>query len=323
MALHERQICVPYKPRNLEPTRVEGFRKTDASNLPRYHFGRMTSNSRYTAIGLRWASSFHGKGETAFGVEVQWHSTPRTQRGEMDSCSITLFPRPNPRSTAIFAVAKAHNLPLKIIYADKDDPEAHAALCEINPLGQVPTFVGSDGHVLTECIPTALYCSTRRDYYDIIKWMSFSNSDMLPCIGACILPLIGRQQVVRQNGEDSLRALHKHWTIFDNHLKTHQYLVGNDFTIADFFVVGLLGGAFRVFHKILHAEYKAMTRWFYEVYNIPMYKDVAGEIQLMDLPVPTLPPNERDSAVEKGAQMPLNSSIEKHGEMQEVATAAA
>ena len=67
--------------------------------------------------------------------------------------------QPNPRSTAILAIAKAHGLELDIIYADRDSKENHQKLLEINSLGQVPVFVGADGYVLTECIPIALYCT--------------------------------------------------------------------------------------------------------------------------------------------------------------------
>lgn len=65
--------------------------------------------------------------------------------------------KPNPRSTAILAIAKANGLHLDIIYAEKDKKDAFEALCKINPLAQVPTFVGADGYVLTECIAIALY----------------------------------------------------------------------------------------------------------------------------------------------------------------------
>jgi hypothetical protein len=54
-------------------------------------------------------------------------------------------------------MAKAHGLHLDVIYADKDDKESYEELLKYNPLGRVPTFVGSDGYVLTECIPITLY----------------------------------------------------------------------------------------------------------------------------------------------------------------------
>lgn len=65
--------------------------------------------------------------------------------------------KPNPRSTAILAVTKAYGLHLDIVYAEKSNKEAYDKLCQYNPLGQVPTFVGSDGYVLTKCIAIALY----------------------------------------------------------------------------------------------------------------------------------------------------------------------
>ena len=53
---------------------------------------------------------------------------------------------------------------------------------------------------------TTLLGSTRRDYHDIIRWMSMANSDMLPAIGGVILPLIGRHLAVRKNKEDCIWA---------------------------------------------------------------------------------------------------------------------
>ena len=68
----------------------------------------------------------------------------------------------NPRTTAIRAIAKANHLHLDIIYAEKDYTDAYEALLKVNPLGQVPTFVGADGYVLTECVAVALYSACER-----------------------------------------------------------------------------------------------------------------------------------------------------------------
>ena len=140
--------------------------------------------------------------------------------------------------------------------------------------------------------------SSRRDYFNILKWMSFANSEFIPSIGGCILPLIGRRQQIRSNGEDCLRAMHLNCKLTDNHLKTSRYLVGERLTIADFFMVGLITGAFMVFHKVLKPEYPSLTRWFHDVYHEPMYKEVAGDILLLDLPYPTLPAEESASTTD-------------------------
>lgn len=138
--------------------------------------------------------------------------------------------------------------------------------------------------------------------------MSFANSELLPSIGGCILPLIGRRQVIRTNIDDSLRSLHKNFRLTDNHLVTNKYLIGEQLTIADFFTVSMLFGAFMVFHEVLQRDYRAITRWFYEVYDMPMYKDVAGDLPLLELPYPTLPAAEVDLVEEKPIRPPQATS---------------
>lgn len=61
----------------------------------------------------------------------------------------------NPRTTAILAVAKANNVDLEVVEADTVSPSAD--FVKANPLAKVPTFVGSDGYVLTESMAIAIY----------------------------------------------------------------------------------------------------------------------------------------------------------------------
>ena len=119
--------------------------------------------------------------------------------------------------------------------------------------------------------------------------MSLVNSDMMPAVGGLILPLIGRHLAVRKNTEDCLRAFYKDCKLLDNHLQKNKYLVGDQPTLADFFTVGLLMFAFMVFHKVLSADYPRLWEWFNKVYEIPMFKEVAGDLHLLNLPFPTLP----------------------------------
>lgn len=118
--------------------------------------------------------------------------------------------------------------------------------------------------------------------------MSLANSDLLPAVGGVILPLIGRHMVVRKNSQDCLRAFYADCRLLDSHLQKNKYLVGGQLTLADFFTVGMLVFPFMIFHKVLHAEYRRLAEWFHEVYEIPMFKDIAGELHLLDLPIPTL-----------------------------------
>ena len=61
----------------------------------------------------------------------------------------------NPRTVGILAVAKANKIDLDVVTVDTANPPAE--YLAYNKLGKVPTFVGSDGYVLSECIAIAIY----------------------------------------------------------------------------------------------------------------------------------------------------------------------
>lgn len=61
----------------------------------------------------------------------------------------------NARSTALLAIAKEYNLDIELV--ETRPPNITADYLKLNPLGRVPTFVGSNGFVLTESIAIAIY----------------------------------------------------------------------------------------------------------------------------------------------------------------------
>jgi len=130
--------------------------------------------------------------------------------------------------------------------------------------------------------------------------MSFANSDFLLSIGGCILPLIGRTAFIRANSDDSLVALHQHCKHTDDHLKANKYLIGEQLTIADYFMAGALIGAYMVLHKVIQPKYPHMTRWFREIYSTVL-KDVVGDLVLLDLPATSLPATEGNMTCEEKA----------------------
>jgi elongation factor 1-gamma len=142
--------------------------------------------------------------------------------------------------------------------------------------------------VTSQSDTTTLLGSTRRDYYNILKWLSLANSDLLPAIGGVILPLLGLHQAVKKDTQDCLRAFHADCKVLDAQLRQSKYLVGEQVTLADLFTVGTLVFGVMVFHKMLKVEYPRLFEWFNEVYELPMFKAVAGELRLLDIPFPTL-----------------------------------
>jgi elongation factor 1-gamma len=135
---------------------------------------------------------------------------------------------------------------------------------------------------------STLLGATRRDYYDIIRWMSFANGDLLPAIGGCLLPLIGRRQIIVQDSNDSIRALRDRCGLIEQHLHGQQFLVAEQLTLADLFVFGMLTGAYVAWNKTMEVEYPEVSRWFYAIAERPMVKGVTGQLAQYHLPFPTL-----------------------------------
>jgi elongation factor 1-gamma len=119
--------------------------------------------------------------------------------------------------------------------------------------------------------------------------MSFANSELLPNIGGILLPLLGRHQIVRTNADDCLRGFHADCRRLEDHFSTRKYLVAEQLTVADLFTVGTMIFAVKVFHPVLYAKYPNMMEWFMRVYEEPMFKEIVGELELLDVPYPTLP----------------------------------
>ncbi|KAL4917404.1 glutathione S-transferase [Aspergillus aurantiobrunneus] len=213
-----------------------------------------------------------------------------------------LYTRPfNPRSLAILAMAKANNLALEVktITSSKDAPEEYL---QLNPLGKIPTFVGSDGYVLTESIAIAVYVTSqdeettllgasKKDYSSILRWMAFGITECLPALGGWFNPLIGRApfipEAIKKSKEDTLFRLR----MLDDHLHDRTYLVGESLSLADLFVLGVVQGAFRFFlDPAWRSEHAAVSRWFEHVHSLPIVVDIAGPPVMAEIEMPIAPP---------------------------------
>ncbi|KAI5918059.1 hypothetical protein F4810DRAFT_693787 [Camillea tinctor] len=200
----------------------------------------------------------------------------------------------NPRTTAILAVAKANGLDLEFVEVDpsKPTPEFLAA----NPLAKIPTFVGSDGYVLTECMAIAIYLTsqnekttllgkTKQDYASILKWMSYFNTEVLPKLSDWYRPLLGQVNYNKKNVEDAAKASAKVIAVVEKHLTKHTYLVGERVTLADLFAASIISRGFQYFFdKKWRSENPNVSRWYETVYNQPIYTEVAKPFELLDAP---------------------------------------
>ncbi|KAL2135342.1 hypothetical protein VTI74DRAFT_8868 [Chaetomium olivicolor] len=226
----------------------------------------------------------------------------------------------NPRSTAIRAVAKANNLELEEVETDTTKPTEE--FLKANPLHKVPTFVGADGFVLTECIAIAVYVTsqnekttllgkTKQDYASILRWMSFFNSEVLPKIGGWIRPLLGKDPYNKKSVEDSEKAALRAISVVEAHLRDNTYLVGERITLADIFATGIIARGFEfVFGKEWREQNPNVSRWYSTVYNQPIYSAVAPEFSLLDTPKLTNVPPKKPEQPKKEAPKPAPAAAQ-------------
>lgn len=200
----------------------------------------------------------------------------------------------NPRTTAILAVAKANGLDLESVTVDTTNPTPE--YLKLNKLGKVPTFEGSDGYVLSECMAIAIYLTsqnekttllgkTKQDYASILKWMSFFNTEVLPKLGAWYRPLLGWDQYNKKSVEENQKAAELAVSVVEAHLLNNTFLVGERLTLADLFATSIIARGFEFFYdKAWRAEHPNVTRWYSTVHNQDIYSAVAPTFELLDAP---------------------------------------
>jgi len=207
----------------------------------------------------------------------------------------------NARTTVLLAIAKENKLDIEFVEIDLSKGVS-AEYQKLNPLKKVPTFQAPNGWVLTEVIAIAIYFTsqnekttllgkTKQDYAQIVRWMSFVNSEVLPNLGNWFRPLTGRDPYNKKNVEDAKRVTLEAIAVLETHLLTSTYFVGERITLADLFAASLLSRGFQyTFDKEWRGQYPAITRWFETITNQPVWKAVVPEVIMIDEAVKYTPP---------------------------------
>ena len=85
-------------------------------------------------------------------------------------------------------MAKANNLDLETVVVDTTNPTPE--YLKYNKLGKVPTFVGADGYVLSECMAIAIYGTFPNPAADILPVGAFSFVEASSRLSVCwLLPV--------------------------------------------------------------------------------------------------------------------------------------
>ncbi|KAH8806001.1 elongation factor 1 gamma [Xylogone sp. PMI_703] len=190
----------------------------------------------------------------------------------------------NSRSTVLRVIAKENNLNLEFI--EVRPPDVDTEYLRLNPLGRVPTFVRSDGFVVTEVMAIAIHFaqqakdtyllgSDNDDYVSIIRWMSFTNTEVLPRLGGWFRPFIGKDPFNWDRINESKRSALAALVILEQHLQSRSYLVGDGLTLADFFAASMMSRGFMyVLDKSWRVKHPNTTQWYEEVTGHDSWKAI-------------------------------------------------
>ncbi|KAK6000810.1 hypothetical protein QM012_003535 [Aureobasidium pullulans] len=211
-----------------------------------------------------------------------------------------------PRSIGILAVAHAVGFDIEVIETNPQDGLSEEYL-KLNRLGKTPTFVSSEGTVLTECMAIALHVASQdpdsrmlgsghMDFINIISWMSLCNSDVVKRMGAWILPLLGVAPYAPQGVEMAKQQTAQAIQIFEDHLRDKRFLVADRLTLADLFCVGLVSFGFaKVFDKAWRARFPYFTAWYEMITALEMYRAVVPDPVMVETALGPPDPSMRNS----------------------------
>lgn len=213
----------------------------------------------------------------------------------------TLYVNTLPRGILPKALIKALNLDITV--ADADTSEEFA---KYFPLKKVPAFVGPNGAKLTEVIAITYYFinlsedeeikstllgADIEEQAQVLRWMSFSNSDLVSAFIGAFLPIVGKLPYNKKQVETSLANLEEISAIFDARLKEYTYLATENITAGD--LMSALAFS-NVFKTIVGAEWRAkhpaIIRWFNTVIASPIYKEIFAGYEFVEKPIEYSPP---------------------------------
>uniref|UniRef100_UPI00398F2254 elongation factor 1-gamma n=1 Tax=Pristiophorus japonicus TaxID=55135 RepID=UPI00398F2254 len=158
------------------------------------------------------------------------------------------------------------------------------------PLGKVPAFEGDDGFCVFESNAIAHYVANdalrgakKEEAAQVLQWMNFADSDLIPPASTWVFPTLGIMQYNKQATEHAKEEVRKVLGVLNEHLKSRTFLVGERVTLADITVVcSLLWLYKQVLDAAFRQSYTNVNRWFVTCINQPQFKAVLGEVKLCD-----------------------------------------
>ncbi|MBC7004436.1 glutathione S-transferase family protein [Photobacterium sp. BZF1] len=182
---------------------------------------------------------------------------------------------PNPMKVALFLAET--DLPYELVAVDTLKGGQHTAeFRAINPNGKLPAIVDegtrvfdSNAILLYLSEKTGLLAGKSEDRAELLSWMMFIASGLGPFSGQCVHFHRMAPEQISYAKNRYLREAQRHYEVLDDHLEGRDYIVSDEFTIADVAAWGWIDKAAVVLGEEGLAPYPNLKRWFDSVNNRP------------------------------------------------------
>jgi GST-like protein len=192
-------------------------------------------------------------------------------------------PTPNPAKVAL--MLEETGLPYEVVPVDTSKGEQHApAFRGINPNGKVPAIVDTDGPGGNEARvfdsnaillylgeKTGKLMGNSADKPELLSWLMFIATGIGPFSGQAVHFQHAAPEKLIYAINRYRREVERHYEVLDKHLDGREFILGQEFSIADISGWGWLERAPRVLPGDSHplAAFPNIERWFKTIDSRP------------------------------------------------------
>lgn len=132
---------------------------------------------------------------------------------------------------------------------------------------------------------TTLLGGNIEEYVDIIKWMSFFNTEIIMPMTQQLLPQIGILPYNKDQVELFTNMTQRSVDVVEEYMRDRAFLVGEQLSLADIFCAGIISLGFDYFYgKVWREANPNVSRWYEMICHQPIYAAVTERFQLIDEP---------------------------------------
>jgi len=186
---------------------------------------------------------------------------------------------PNPMKVALYLKETGLDfelIPIDTLKGEQHTPEYRA----INPNGKAPAIedngirvFDSNAILLYLSEKTGLLAGKAEDRAEMLSWLMFIASGLGPYSGQSVHFRHAAPDDLDYAVNRYLREAQRHYEVLDIHLEGREFIVGNEYTIADVAAWGWIDKASVVLGEEGLAPYKNIKRWFENVDSRPAVKE--------------------------------------------------